>query len=287
MAKEPNYSAMNDSILDIISFCKQTLENEKADTEKRKEELKTIAKDLISKGLSVDSSLEAQIIAVENMIKTLSFDISTVTNLYDKIYSITQDSSMTPEEQNSEIQKEVKPFFETYGNDYTTDGDVEIKRGKSQFKNIMSHTKRYGKLQSKIDKLDESAAKLMVKRTVNNKDKITIREKIIASRIKRLKTKQTSINNKQRIIMFNRNERIQNRNAEVSVAKGRMDVAKAKKKDIMKKRLESLQDKDIKVGSSNLLLFKAGFKKKIINDEFKNWEEKALNDMKKNSKRKL
>ena len=116
------------------------------------------------------------------------------------------------------IEEIIKPFFVSYqyvlGDDSTK---VKIVRGESQFKKIMKSTKKYRKIQNKIDTLDTKLGKVRIKKKLKGKTKVGILEQHKIDRVNYLKSKQVEISdNRASLILSRRQADIFKKNMKIS-----------------------------------------------------------------------
>lgn len=295
---EYNYSAMNNLMLDLLRFCEASLIKEKNEIKQSKEELQKNIDSIKASGQPVsDKLIEAQK-AKRTTIVSLNHDIKYVENLINGVSAIIS-STTDDKSKNVQINNYVRGFFVNYNNLKSTSGIVDIKKGESQFNEIIAKTKVYGKYQTKIDEINKQLQNIIGKRNINVNNKESMLEKDLKYRVGRLKNKQLSMSNQQKMIMIYRQSAISKRNAKVAKMDAKVKTAMVKghtfREKFYKKRLEKLKKKDIKVKSARSILFKERFIAFVTerkydekgNFETRTWDQRRLDALEKKSKRKL
>lgn len=297
---EYNYSAMNNLMLRVLNFCKESLKKEQEELKKSKIDLDNNINKIISQGKKVSDKLTEGSKAKEFKITSLNYDINYIENIISGVNSIITDPSLDDKSKNKQINNFVRAFFVNYNNLKTTNSIVDIKKGESQFNEIMSKTKIYGKYQAQIDELEKQIQTIIGKRNINVNNKESMLEKDLKYRVGRLKNKQLSMSNQQKIIMIYRQNAISKRNAKVAKMDAKVQTATTKGHNVREKfykwRLERLKKKDVKVKSARSILFKERFIDFVTkvsrydehgNIDNRTWDQRRLDKIEKKSKRKL
>ena len=299
MAKEPNYSAMNNLMLSILGFCKASLIKEQEEVKQSKEELEKNIDKIQKTGEEVSDKLIEGFNAKESIMTSLQDDIDYVQSLMDSVKSIIDDTTIDDKVKNASIKNKTREFFIQYNNSITTNSVVDIKKGESHFKDVISKTKIYGKHQAQIDEMEAQIQEIIGERNIKGIKKESLVEKDLKKRVSQLRKKQTTMSNQQKIVMIHRQSAISKRNAKVAKTEQKLNTAIDKGHNLRQKyyesRLESLKKKKVRVKSARSILFKEKFiafitKRKYNehgNFERRSWDKRRLDALEKKSKRKL
>ena len=258
------------ALVDVVNFTQNMIEKELNQLDGTIKELEDAKNTVVSMGAKVPDSIMVEHEKKKRQYQKLINDKLSVERMQTQIARIQGNTALSDEQKQSAIESILNPFFAKYSNSYGGMTEtVDVRKGKSQFEQIMEGTETRIKLGEKIEELEKKSAILTAKNIAKGPKKPSknpyelTKEDKLKYKIRDTRNEQKNEAAKQDLVMASRQDTIDKRNEKISKLEAQAKVADAngntKKADRKRERIASLKTKKVKTSSGSVMMMKQHF----------------------------